>query len=59
MKRFVVATVGFVVGVGLLWGCASMQTWPASERSAENKMALIQEEIGDGLKTGAVSITTK
>jgi len=55
MKRFVVATVGFVVGVGLLWGCASMQTWPASERSAENKMALIQEEIGDGLKTGALT----
>ena len=55
MKRLVVATIGLVVGVGLLWGCASMQTWPASERSAENKMALIQEEIGDGLKTGALT----
>jgi len=55
MKRLVVAIVGLVVGVGLLWGCASMQAWPESERSAENKMALIQEEIGDGLKTGALT----
>ena len=55
MKRLALATVLLVAGVGLLWGCGSMQTWPASERSAENKMALIQEEIGDGLKTGALT----
>jgi len=32
-----------------------MQTWPDSERSAENKMVVIQENIGDGLKTGTLS----
>jgi hypothetical protein len=44
-----------VFGLALLSGCASMQTWPAYERSAENKMVVIQEKIGDGLKTGALS----
>ena len=32
-----------------------MQTWPDSERSAENKMVVIQENIGDGLKNGTLS----
>ena len=32
-----------------------MQTWPDYERSAENKMVVIQENIGDGLKTGALT----
>ena len=32
-----------------------MQTWPDNERNAENKMVVIQEKIGDGLKTGALS----
>ena len=32
-----------------------MQTWPDNERSAENKMVIIQEKIGDGLKTGALT----
>ena len=36
-------------------GCATIQTWPDSERSAEDKMVVIQENIGDGLKTGALS----
>jgi hypothetical protein len=37
-------------------GCATMpQTWPDYERSAENKLVVIQEKIGDGLKTGALS----
>jgi hypothetical protein len=31
------------------------QTWPENERSAENKMVLIQEKIGEGLKTGALT----
>jgi len=44
-----------VVGFALLAGCASMQTWPNYERSAENKMVVIQEKIGDGLKTGALT----
>jgi hypothetical protein len=29
--------------------------WPDNERSAENKMVVIQEKIGDGLKTGALT----
>jgi hypothetical protein len=37
-------------------GCATMpQTWPDYERSAENKIVVIQEKIGDGLKTGTLS----
>ena len=32
-----------------------MQTWPDYERSAENKMVVIQEKIGDGLKTGSLT----
>jgi hypothetical protein len=36
-------------------GCATIQTWPDSERNAEDKMVVIQENIGDGLKTGALS----
>ena len=32
-----------------------MQTWPDNQRSAENKMVLVQEKIGDGLKTGALT----
>jgi hypothetical protein len=45
------------VGFALFSGCANMpQTWPDNERSAENKMVLIQEKIGDGLKTGALTL---
>ena len=36
-------------------GCATIQTWPDSQRNAEDKMVVIQENIGDGLKTGALS----
>ncbi len=38
-----------------LAGCATIQTWPDSQRNAEDKMVVIQENIGDGLKTGALS----
>jgi len=31
------------------------RTWPDYERSAETKMVVIQEKIGDGLKTGALT----
>ena len=55
MKSFALLTVLVVFGLGLFSGCASMQTWPDYERSAENKMVVIQEKIGDGLKTGALS----
>ena len=56
MKKAVFMTVLMVSVLALLSGCAtSPQTWPDNERSAENKMVVIQEKIGDGLKTGALS----
>jgi hypothetical protein len=55
MKKAILLTVLMVFGLALFSGCASMQTWPDNERSAENKMVVIQEKIGDGLKTGALS----
>jgi hypothetical protein len=55
MKKFTFLTVLMVFGLILLLGCATMQTWPDYERNAENKMVVIQEKIGDGLKTGALT----
>ena len=56
MKNTILLTVLMVFGLALFSGCATMpQTWPDYERSAENKMVVIQEKIGDGLKTGALS----
>lgn len=54
MKRLMWSVL-LVIGIVLSSGCATTQTWPAQERSAENKMVLIQEKIGDGLKTGALT----
>jgi len=55
MKKVILLTVAVVFGLALFAGCATTQTWPDSERNAENKMVVIQEKIGDGLKTGALS----
>lgn len=55
MKKIIVLSVAMVVGFALLSGCASTQTWPDYERNAENRMVVIQEKIGDGLKTGALT----
>lgn len=56
MKKFILLTLLMVFGLALFSGCAIMpQTWPDNERSAENKMVVIQEKIGDGLKTGALT----
>jgi len=47
-----------LLGIGLLTaflGCAAMQTWPNNERSAESRMVVIQEQIGEGLKSGALT----
>ncbi|MGB5216905.1 MAG: hypothetical protein WBN66_01280 [Smithella sp.] len=55
MKKAVLFTGLMILGLTIFWGCASMQTWPDSQRSVENKMVVIQEKIGDGLKTGALS----
>jgi hypothetical protein len=55
MKNAISLTVLMVFVLALFSGCATMQTWPDNQRSAENKMVVIQEKIGDGLKTGALS----
>jgi len=48
-------SVLMVFGLALFSGCATVQTWPDYERNAENKMVVIQEKIGDGLKTGELT----
>jgi len=55
MKKVILLSVLMVIGLALFSGCATMQTWPDDERNAENKMVVIQEKIGDGLKTGALT----
>ena len=55
MKKAIILTVLLGCGLAVFSGCASIQRWPDSERSAENKMVIIQEKIGDGLKTGALT----
>ena len=56
MKKVVFMTLSMVFVAALFSGCVTMpQTWPDYERSAENKMVVIQEKIGDGLKTGALT----
>jgi hypothetical protein len=55
MKNSVLLTGLVVAGLAFSSGCATMQTWPDNERSAENKMVVIQEKIGDGLKTGELT----
>ena len=60
MKNQEIKNVGYltalmVFGLILIAGCASIQTWPDDQRTAENKIVAIQEKIGDGLKTGALT----
>jgi hypothetical protein len=54
-QKVILLSVLVVSGLTLLSGCATTQTWPDYERNAENKMVVIQEKIGDGLKTGALT----
>ncbi len=45
-----------LVTVAILTQCASLpQRWPTMERAAEDKMTAIQQKIGEGLKTGALT----
>jgi hypothetical protein len=55
MKNVILLSVLAIFGLALFSGCATMQTWPDNERSAENRMTVIQEKIGEGLKTGAIT----
>jgi uncharacterized coiled-coil DUF342 family protein len=56
MKKVILLAVFGMFGLVLLSGCANMpQTWPDNERNAENQMVVIQEKIGEGLKTGTLT----
>ncbi len=55
MRKVILLSALLVFGLALFSGCVTMQTWPDNERNAENKMVVIQEKIGDGLKTGALT----
>jgi hypothetical protein len=35
--------------------CATMHRWPDYERTAEDRMTILKEKIGEGLKTGALT----
>lgn len=56
MKNLILLAVVMAFALTTLSGCvATMHTWPDDERSAENKMVVIQEKIGSGLKSGALT----
>ena len=55
MKKNAFATVLIVLGLAFFSGCSSMYIWADYEQGAENKMLGIEENIADGLKTGALS----
>ena len=56
MKNAISSTVLAVFVLALISSCATMpQTWPDYARTVENKMVVIQEQIGEGLKTGALT----
>jgi hypothetical protein len=55
MKNAILLTILMVFGFALFSGCVSMQRWPDYERSAENRMVVVQDKIGDGLQTGALT----
>lgn len=56
MKQLILLSVFMVFGIAFISGCATLpQTWPDNERNAEAKMVIIQEKIGAGLKTGALT----
>ncbi len=55
MKKLVLLTVLMGLVLAMFSGCASMQTSSVYERSAEDKMILIQEKIEDGVKAGALT----
>jgi len=55
MNKYNFLTVVLVFGLLIISGCASVQTLPDYERSAESKMVVIQEKIGEGLKTGTLT----
>ena len=55
MKNAILLTVLLVLGFALFLGCVSMQRSPDYETNAENRMAVIQNRIGDGLQIGVLT----
>ena len=56
MNKLILLSLLAALGLTLFSGCATLpKTWPDYARSAESKMVLIQEKIGDGLKTGMLT----
>lgn len=55
MKKVIIPSLLVVFVLALFSACAITQTWPDSERNAENKMVVIQEKIGNGLKSAALT----
>jgi hypothetical protein len=55
MKKLALLTGSIILAAALSVGCIASHTWPNYERSADTKMVVIQEKIGNGLKTGALT----
>jgi hypothetical protein len=55
MKKAIFLTLLIIFAFVLFSGCVSTQRWPDCQRSAENRMAVIQNKIGDGLQTGVLT----
>ncbi len=55
MKKLVMLTGMVVIAAAFLAGCIGPKPWPDYKRTAESKIVVIQEKIGDGLKTGSLS----
>jgi hypothetical protein len=55
MKKLVMLAGMVIMAAAYLAGCIAPQTWPDYKRTAESKIVVIQEKIGDGLKTGSLS----
>lgn len=54
MKTLVLSLSVFL-GLSLFSGCVTMKTWPDHEKSATNKIIIIEEKIRDGLQSGTLS----
>ncbi len=55
MKKLALLIGSIILVAAFSAGCIAPHTWPAYERSADTKMVVIQEKIGNGLKTGALT----
>lgn len=55
MKKNAFVALLIIVGLAFFSGCSSIYIWADYERGAENKMFGIEENIADGIKTGALT----